>query len=204
MFLKITAIVFLIVYLAGCGGSKTTENEFLGKFPSLEKNFAEKIKAKQDAFDKAHDLNSALKLSKEIEELKEKKKNNIKEYLDANPLVKPLPLVALEGTPYTINQVVVNVASAGNLNIKFDIKIDQDIISQWGNVENTLFVYYKAVDKNGEDIANSKTVATNFGKSQLLAGSTYEAFGSWGAKVIGSLENFAKIVEITKEEYQGK
>lgn len=204
VFFRISAIVFSIVYLGSCGGSKTIDNEFLGKLPSLEKNYTEKINAKGEALENAKNLGAAMKLSNEIQELEQEKKDKINEYLEANPLVKPLPFSALEGTPYTINEVVVNVASAGNLNLKFDVTVDQDIKSQWGNIENRLFVYYKAVDKNGEEIPNSKTVATNFGREQLLAGTQYEAFGSWGSRVIGQLENFAKVVEISKEEYDGK
>lgn len=202
--LKIFATAFVIFCLASCGGSNLVDNEFLGKFPSIEKNFTEKIRAKEVALDKAKDLASAFKLSQEIETLEEEKKNKIKEYLDGNPLSKPLPFLALEGSPYTINQVVVNNVSAGRLNIRFDLTIDQDIMSKWGYVDDTLFVYFKAVDKNGEEITDSKTVATNFGKSQLLAGSAYEAFGNWGSSVIGRLESFARVVEISREEYRQK
>jgi len=201
---RISAIVFSIVYLGSCGGSKTTDNEFLGKFPSLEKNYAEKIKAKEEAAKNTKNLNSAFKLSRELDELKQERKTKIEEYLNANPLSKPLPLEALDNTPYTINEVLVNAASAGNLNLKFDITIDEDIQNQWGFAERNLFVYYKAIDKNGEEVPNSKTVATNFVRMELTKGAQYEAFGSWGSRVIGNLENFAKVVEITKEEYEGK
>jgi hypothetical protein len=204
MIFSISAIVFSVVFLVSCGGSKTIDNDFLGKFPSMEKNYAEKIAAKEEALEKVKNLSNAFKLSKEVDELKQEKKSKIEEYLKGNPLSKPLPFEALDNTPYTINELLVNTASAGNLNLKFDISLDQDIKNQWGFAERNLFIYYKAVDKNGEEVPNSKTVATNFARMELTAGTQYEAFGSWGARVIGNLENFAKVVEITKEEYEGK
>ena len=76
--------------------------------------------------------------------------------------------------------------------------------NEYGGIERTLFVYYKAQDSEGNDIENSTTVATNFGRQDLTAGTTYEAFGSWQSKAVKNMEGFAKVVEITKEEYNQK
>jgi hypothetical protein len=205
MFFRISAIVISVVYLASCGGSKTIDNEFLGKFPSMEKNYAEKIAAKEEALEKAKNLNSAFKLSREIEEIKKERREKINEYLEKAPLEKQLPFEALEGTSYTINGVVVNSASAGTLKLMFDVTIDEDIKRDFGwGMANFVNIYYKALDKNGQEIPYTKSVAVNSDYAQLIAGTELQAFGTWFSNGVRNLENFAKIVEITKEEFESR
>ncbi len=199
-------MIITMFFLNSCGGGgfSTTENEFLGKLPSIEKNYAEQLDEMETKIKECTDLEKAFKLEKEKGLLKEEKEKAIEEYVAANPLNKELPFEALAGTKYTINKVVVNKARAGNLNIKFLITINEEMRGKYGSLEKTLFVYFKALDSEGNYIANSTTVATNFASMKLVAGTEYEAFGSWQSKATRNMEDFAKIVEITREEYDKK
>jgi|LZCG01.1.fsa_nt_gb hypothetical protein len=195
-------LIFTIVFLVSCnGGSSTKSNEFLGELPSLEKKYADQLDEKEKEIKECTDLEKAFKLDKEKKLLKEEKEKAIAEYVAAHPLNKDLPFQPLPDTKYTINKVVVNKASSGNLNIKFLITVNEDIKSEYGSIKTNLFIYFKAVDSEGNYIPNSTTVATNFSKTQLVAGAEYEAFGSWQNKATRNMEDFAKVVEITKEEY---
>lgn len=72
-----------------------------------------------------------------------------------------------------------------------------------GSVKN-LFLYYKAKDSKGNDIPKSTTVPTNFKRAELIAGLEYEVFGTWQNKATKSMEDFAKLIEINREEYDKK
>lgn len=202
------SLLMIAVWLYSCGGSGSgalVNNEFLGEYPSLEKQYVEKIEAKEQAIKESTDMDESFKLTKELELLKDEREQKVEEHVAANPLEgKELPFEALDGTAYTIKKVSVNKASSGNLNIKFDVTINEDIKSKYGNITKSLFIYYKAVDAQGNDIPNTTTVATNFKSEKMVAGLEYEVFGSWQTKAIINLENFAKVVEVTKEEYDNK
>ena len=196
-------MIFTIIFLIGCGGgSSTKENEFLGKLPSIEKNYANQLDEKEKEIKECTNMENAYKLGKEKKLLKEEKEGAISKYVAAHPLIKDLPFQPLPDTKYTIKKVVVNKASSSNLNIKFLITINEDIKSKYGSVEKILFVYFKAVDSKGNYISKSTTVATNFKSIKLVAGTEYEAFGSWQNKATRNMEDFAKIVEITREEWK--
>lgn len=198
-----TLMIFTTVFLISCGrGSSTKNNEFLGELPSLEKKYAKQIDEKEKDIKECTDMNDTYKLKKEKKILKEEKKKAIAEYVAANPLDKDLPFEALADTKYTINKVVVNKATSGNLNIKFMITINENIMGKYGSASKYLFVYFKALDSEGNYIANSTIVATNFTSMKLVTGLEYEAFGSWQNKATQNMEDFAKIVEVTKEEYE--
>lgn len=201
----ITAFAISIALVScGGGGASMKTNEFLGELPSLEKKYYSEIKEKEKKAEECTDMEEAFKLSKEAELLEKEKKQKIEEYIAANPLTKPVPFEALEGTRYTINGLVINKAQSGNLNLKLSMKINEDIKNEYGGIEKSLFIYYKAVDSRGIDIPDSKTVATNFKRIKLTTGTDYEAFGSWKSSEIMKMEDFAKVVEITKEEYDKK
>lgn len=198
-------IVGIALMLGSCGSEPgTTNNKYFGEFPSMEKNYVMKIEEKEKEIKECTDMEKAFELSKELELLEDERKSEIKKYVEANPMTEELPFEALDGTPYTIEKVTVNKASAGNLNIKFSLTINEDIKNKYGSTKKNLFVYYKGIDSQGKDIDGSKTVATNFSRQALTSGLKYEAFGSWQSKATVNMEDFAKVVEITKEEYENK
>lgn len=196
-------MIFTMIFLISCGGgSSTKDNEFLGKLPSIEKNYANQLDEKEKEIKECTDMKDAYKLEKEKKLLKEEKKKAIAEYVAAYPLNKDLPFQPLPNSKYTINKVIVNKASSSNLNIKFLITVNEDMKSKYGSIEKTLFIYFNAIDSKGNYISKSTTVATNFKSTKLVAGTEYEAFGSWQNKATRNMEDFAKIVEVTREKWE--
>lgn len=196
------SVCLLISIHTGCGSEpEMVTNPYLGEIPSLESHYAEKIADKEAEIKANKDLEKAFKLGKELEELQDERKRKIEAYVEANPLIKPLPFQALPDMPYTIIDIKVNRVAAGNLNLKFTMNIDEDLKNQYGSPEKMLFIYFKAVDSRGNDIPNSITVATNARTTPLTAGSVYEAFGTWQSKSLRHMADFAKVVEVTREEY---
>ncbi|MDA3861958.1 MAG: hypothetical protein PF445_12120 [Melioribacteraceae bacterium] len=162
------------------------------------------MEEKEKEIKECTDLEDSFTLSKELKLLKDEKENTIAEYVTANPLTKSLPFQALPETQYTIKDIVVNKASSGNLNIKFLVTINEDIKNKYGGIVKNFFVYYKAKDSKGVDIPKTITVATNFKNQKMTAGLEYEVFGTWQNKSTKNMEDFAKVVEIDRAEYDKK
>ncbi len=186
-------LVFLTIgLLVGCGGN--VQNEFLGEVPSIAKNYDNKIEAKEKAMEDCNDITEAFKLEKEKKKLEKERNAKIEEYVAANPLTKPLPFETLPGAAFTVKEAA--ITKSGSLRIS--IKVDKDLTKQGGVLGNRLFIYYKVVDSAGKEIQYTKNAATKFGGKALKAGTEYDLSSSWPMRY---MENFAKLVQITKEEY---
>lgn len=197
-------ITFVVFQLTSCVETPSNDisNKYLGKLPSLEKKYSALIDKKEIERKNSTDMEESFKLGKEHQLLAEEKKKVINEYVAAHPLNKDLPIQTLPDTKYTIKKVVVNKASSGNLNIKFLITINEDIKGKYGSLSKNLFIYFKALDSKGNYIHQSTTVATNFKNIKLVAGAEYEAFGSWQNRSTKNMEDFAKIVEVLRKEWE--
>jgi hypothetical protein len=196
-------VLFLMFILTSCGGRmKTVQNEFLGTIPSIEKHYVELLKKKEQELKECKDMQKAFAMSKEIDELKEEWKVKIEEAFSAGFDVASIPFKPLENMPFVVEKASIDNASRGNLTVLFSIKLNEDVTNQWGNIEHTIILYFKAVDKDGNDIPDSKTVAVNLERLELKAGAQFGITGTWQSKAIINMENFASIVQITKEEYE--
>ena len=198
--LIISALAMAVLLLTSCsGGGGVSNNEFLGEFPSMTKNYQQQIDQKEKAVKECTDRDEAFKLGKELNLLKDKSKEKIQEYLDAKQLKgTELPVNTISGLPYTINKAEINIVKPGKLIVKFTININEDIKT------SPLFVYYKALDSKGNEIPGSKTNAVVL-KDKFKTGTVYEASGGgWYSSVIANLEDFGKIQQITKEEFNKK
>ena len=71
--LQISTIILISILISNCGGSgpKIKTNEFLGKIPSLEKSYYNKVEEKEKELKECTDFDKSFKLSKEIDLLKE-------------------------------------------------------------------------------------------------------------------------------------
>jgi len=197
-------ISFSILFLSSCGGdnSKVQTNEFLGEIPSLEKSYYEKMEQKEKEIKENKDINNAYKLSKEKDLLKDEWDTKIKESIAVKPLNKPLPFDNLDNENFKITEIKADKASRGYLNLQFNVNIDQDIKNEFGNFSKDIFVYFKAVDNQGKDIADSYSVAYVTKREEMKAGKTVTATGGWKNSALRNMENFAKIKIITKDEYE--
>lgn len=200
--LFISAIIAVVVISSCGGGAKTIKNEFLGEIPSIEKNYMEKLDKKEQELKESKDLNKAFKISKEVDEVKEEWKQKVEEAFKAGLPSETLPFEPLKNTHYTVDRVTVTSASRGSMSLAFHVTINEDVKNEWDIVEKSLFIYFKAVDKDGNDIENSKTVAVNFTREDMTAGKKAELSGVWQSKAIANMEYFAAVKEITKEEYE--
>ena len=200
---KCFLIIISILLFMSCEESVNEKaNKFLGNIPLIEKKYGEKLEKKETEIQQCTNIEKAYKFAKEKKILKEEMKKTIAEYISNNPLTKDLPFQSLSNTKYTIKKVVVNKVSSSNLNIKFLIKINDDIKGKYGSVSKNLFIYFKALDSKENYIQNSTTVATNFKSTKLVAGTEYKVFGSWQNKATRNMKDFAKIVEVTREEWK--
>jgi len=123
----------------------------------------------------------------------------IDDYLNKNPIKEPLPFEPLHETLYTIGEIAVAKTQANSLKLDFPISIDEDIEGT-----HRLTLYFKALDQEGNDIEDSKSVAGGMGRPSLKAGSTFVVSGYWQNKTLRNMADFAKIVEISREEYNKK
>lgn len=200
--LSFVSVLFVsAIMMTSCGGSSEKENEYLGKLPSIVKNYKNDIDEKEKEAEEATDMEKAFELEKESELLEDEMDKAVEEYVNGNPelINKELPFQALPDTKYSVNKVTVSQLST-RLNLLFSLTIDEDLKNEYGGVEKSLFVYFKALDSEGKAIPEAISVATSFGSREpLVAGTNYEAQGSIR---IENLEDFAKIVQITKEEYE--
>jgi hypothetical protein len=190
-----------LVLLAACGGSgkRMTTNEYLGKWPSMEAQYHNGISAMKKELKECTDLEKAFKLDKEMKQKKEEMEQEIDDYLSRNPIKEPLPFEPLHETPYTIGEIALVKTQANSLKLDFPISIDEDIEGT-----HRLTLYFKALDQEGNDIEDSKSVAGGMGRPSLKAGSTFVVSGYWQNKTLRNMADFAKIVEISREEYNRK
>ena len=84
------------------------------------------------------------------------------------------------------------------LNVIASVKAEKDLAQGQSDM-----AYFKAVDKDGKDIVRSKAVLW-IHRNGIKAGSQVEIQGGWGIKAVMNMENFAKIIFITKDEYDKK
>lgn len=198
----ISGLLFLsTIVMTSCGGADVKENEYLGELPSIVKNYESEIDEKKKEAKESTDMEKAFELEKEKDLLDDEMDQAIEDYVNENPelINKELPFETLPDNKYTVNKVTVSQVST-RLNLLFSLTINEDIKNKYGGIEKFLFIYFKAVDSNGETIPETISVATSFGtRDPLVAGAEYDVSGSL---LVEHLEDFSKIVQITKEEYE--
>lgn len=199
-------IAFVAILISGCGGSggglSSVNNDYLNNLPSIAKDYTSKVDAKEEAIHKNTSMEDAFKLEKELDLLKEEWAAKIKETFAKNPVSKPLPFDALADTPYKVNQITVKTANKSNLSLEFDITVNQDIKNEYGSFEKTVFLYFTAMDKQGNEIPETTSVAVNYKREEMKSGLKFTASGQLGP--LANLENFAKLKLISKEVYEEK
>lgn len=200
-----TSILFVAVGLTAvlftaCSGERVKSNPILGDFVKMEITYNNEIRSNEERVQNAQKMDDLIKYGNRIEQLEKEKKEKMDEYIATNPFPDTLPLQRLyDDERYHIDHVSISYASAGVLNIEFYITILEEMR------DKPMFpIYFKAVDKNGEDIPNSKTVAVSFQRVTMDKDAIYKPGGGWRKNAIEEMENFAKVVQISEEEYEMK
>lgn len=196
------AVIFSIsLFLISCGENSSVSsksNEYLGELPSIVKNNIASEEAKEKELKEATDMNEAFKLDKELKLLKEENKGKIIKYISsANICGKEVPFESINNNFLTLNKVILDTAfSNGRVQFKFISAVNSTVNPQ----RHTPIIYFKALDKKGVEIAGAKSVAAG-NRLDIKPGDTVTATGILEGSL---LEDFAKIVQITKEEYDKK
>ncbi len=231
--MKNLLLCYLTIFvLSSCSsGVNLKTNKFLGQFPSLEKKYDAQITKKEkerDDFENelmnklkglsANEMEAAAKemtnkatqmdeMEQEIKALMQEKKETIEQYLKESSIIgTKVPFDPINNEKYVIKEVSVKDAGAGYLHFNFSIIALSDIESKYtGDIgKNYLFIYFKALNSEGKEIPGSKTVTSYSYRKSLKEGTAFDIYGTYQRKGIVEMEDFAKIVEISKEEYESK
>ncbi|MBI9064356.1 MAG: hypothetical protein JEZ14_20390 [Marinilabiliaceae bacterium] len=195
--LKCLLIVIPVIVLHACsGGVATKNNEFLGEIPALNKGYLLKMEAKEKAIEQCTDLEVAFKLEKEKKLLQKEHANRMEQYICSSSLCgQKVPYQSIEHDLFSTQGVVLDtIYSSGNVQFLFTLKAKDGIKSH----RCTPFIYFKATDKEGNSIVNATSVATPY-RINIEPGLEFTAKGILEAY---TLEDFAKIIEITEDEYK--
>lgn len=178
--------------------TQAKNNTYLGELPSIDKSYNLKEEEKEKALEECTDMEKAFKLSKENELLKKEHKTKVKDYIKKLSYKnKEIPFETINNEIFTTNQVIIDtIYGNGRVLFKFKLTTNNNVKKQ----RFTPFVYFKALNANGEEISGTKTVAAGSRTSiqpnlELTAKGILEAY---------LLEDFAKIKLITSEEYNNK
>ena len=204
--MKKSIILFRIAFLTvlstflfvGCGGGgeKIVANEYLGDLPSIAKNYTDKMEAKEQELKVNTDFEKAFKLAKEEELLEEEAESSIKDYIANNP-INNLPFEQKGDDPFTITDV--SVSQKYNSTPKILGLIAKVTLTK--DVSKTMFLYIKAVDKEGNQINKRMGVLATgmFSKKSFGVNKEVELIG--GIERTADLVNFEKFVFVSREEY---
>lgn len=192
-------IYAVFVLLISCtGGGPMKNNQYLGEVPSIAKNNIAKVADQEIALEKSKHEEGAMKKWEKLEAQKRKLEAEVKEYINKNPICgKSLPFEPLACDYFTINEVLLDsVFSYGKISVKFFSTANSDIRPARYNH----FVYYKALDETGNEIENSRMVAAG-SRTDVVPD---QKLSAEGLLVGDRLEDFAKIVQITRDEYDAR
>jgi hypothetical protein len=196
--IKISILSMLLISIVySCSNSPSGKNnEYFGKLPGIVKDYTLKYDAKENELEKCTDLETAFKLEKEKDLLEKEMEQKIVEYISTSSICgRQVPIQTIDHNLFTTQKVKIDTAySSGRVQFQFALKAKENIKAQ----RCTPFVYFKAIDKEGNDIIESYSVATPY-KINIQPGLEFKANGVLNAMV---LENFSQIVEISENEYK--
>ena len=197
--LQLSVLVLFIITSCSTGSSQK-ENKYLGKTPLMVADFQNGQKKLEEKAENSEDFEELMKLDKELKDFRKGYDEKMEAYLNETKTLAPIPVKILNEKPFKIKNAVINALGTNNLNLKLTLDVTDEVPFDTPG-RQTIWVYYKAVDSQGNDISGTKTVASNVSRKKIIPGTEYEVFGSWSAGQIINMEDFAGIVEITKEEY---
>ncbi len=194
--MTICLVSLLFTSCGGRGSDSISTNEHLGDLPSIAKNYITKIEAKEEAIKQNTNMDKAFKLDKELNILKDEAENSVKDYIANNP-INNLPFEQKGDDPFTITDISVSQkynSTPNILGLIAKVTITKD-------VSKTMFLFIKAIDKEGNQI-NKKigVLATGmFSKKSFEVNKEVELIG--GIERTADLVNFEKFVFVSREEY---
>lgn len=193
---KIFGIFLLTLWLAACDG-EIKKNPYLGRIPSIEKKYQTQIMELVEGVDKSGDLANTIPLIEQFDRIEFAWNNAINEEVRVTDLSKPIPVDYPENLPFRVKDARVLHVSRGNLVLQFNIEA-VDTISD----ARELMMIFEALDKKGQRLLNTTSVANRFEQQQLLPGMEWTLDGYWETEAIVHLENLDRISVVRLEGLQ--
>ena len=192
-FTFVSLVSFLMFLSCGGGGDTIVTNDYLGDLPSIAKNYADKLEAKEQELKEITDFEKAFTIAKEGELLEEEAEKTIKEHLANNPILN-IPYEVKGEYPFTVNDISVTDAADSRINFNIKVVMKED-------VGNNLFVYIRATDKEGNQLTKKNGVMMErTARRSLKANEEVNFVGSLDGPA--DLVNFDKMVLISKDSYE--
>ena len=199
--LLLTTIIGTTLLLSSCGGGGSlSENDYLGKLPSMANKYQTEIDGLKEKAKQATDMDDAFKYQKEYKLKKEEADKAIEEYMATAEFANPIPFENLPENKFEIEEITITGASRTRMNMEAKVKIKEDMKNEYGGNEKYFFGYFKAVDAEGNTLGKVGVFA-----SKLSGGGPFTA--NMETTINGSLDklsemdNFNKLIFISRDEY---
>jgi len=203
--------ITIVLIMVGCGGDSggAASNKYLGNLPGIAKEYTEEIDGLEKDKKETIDPQEYESLRLEIKQLKAEGENAIVEYLKNNPITN-IPFEQHAEYPFTFQEIDVNTnkTSIHSLVLNAKIKVEKnlnlnDMREMFGGLGTQLIAYSQALDNDGNRIEKVRFVA------EIAHSYTEEFVVKEGQEEemlctiynLNELENFGKIIFITKEDF---
>lgn len=176
----------LVFFLLACGG-EYKKNRYLGRIPSIEKKYYEKVLELFEGGQTGGDLSGTLPMIFVFDQLEKEWDDAINQEVRINRFDKAIPVEMPDGLPLEIGDAVVDHVSRGNVVLKFQLKFLDPSSDPRG-----LILVFEALDQKGNALANTLSIATSFDQDND-GRELWELFGLWETESIIALENLDRI-----------
>lgn len=197
MFLVSAAFASFLFFSCGSkSGGTSKNNEYLGKVPSMVESYNKKMEELEEKSKKATKLDEAFEIQQKMNLEKENLEKEIKAEVATMNLPKSLPIDGnLEYDDITIKEITLTGMS------RTTIVLGGKGVSKKDRAH--LFGYFSMQDQEGNLLGKEKRKYNVMGLSgnfrEVKAGDEIELMGAFPYPEF--MGNFAKIVFVTKEEY---
>lgn len=199
---KLKSYFCLIAFcvLVSCQGiHHPKSNPYLGEIPILLSRYRQLCEQKETEALQSGDLARLARLEDELSSFEEQSNQKIVEMIKDTAHIRRIPVVNLPERPYLIRSAIISDGSTRKLKLKFKVDLLQDSADK---LKNPFLIYYKAVDAQGMEIPDSKSMAVNTYRDSLQVGKAYELFGHWEASTVMRMYDLYAIIEISEREFR--
>lgn len=179
-------------------------NEYFGNLPSIVKKYEQKLEETENELEKEKLLGNQqgiLQVALIKKAYKKEYKEAVEAYAQSFKFPKPIALKSLQNSRYMISLPTVLTATSDAMQLTFTVLMLADIKTEYGTYERALLLYFKAIDKEGKDIPNSYCLGSEL-NNDMKAGAKFDLKLAWRNSSFKNFENFAKLVQVSKEEYE--
>ncbi|MDX9940781.1 MAG: hypothetical protein RBS53_01030 [Bacteroidales bacterium] len=180
-------ILLFSLMLASCTG-ETKKNPYLGRIPSIEKKYYDQILELVEGVDNSGDISNTITMMGAFDRVESEWEQAINQEVRITDLTKPIPVEYPKGLPFSVKEARVEHLSRGNLVLQFRIQAVDTIPDS-----RALIMIFEALDKKGQQLLNTTSVANNFDQAALLPGMEWTLTGYWETEAIVHLEDLDQI-----------